>query len=189
MSCKLQKKKFSDYYDLNLLRVANLPIDCLIDQVTSKNLSEIGKTREQSGLWSLFYDVTPRIVQVFEREAMEHINTILKDVSLYGYLYFVADNKNHWYNAPLFDYEQFPLMSKRDCVMNKIRKMAEKFFKNGTMNFHATCLYLLYFYALLVNPHINWIIVDYIANGNRYHQFGTRLTGNMKTCVKKVWTA
>lgn len=188
MSCNLKKESFGDYYDLNLLSVANLPIDCLINQVVLKNLNEIGKTRTQSRIWNMFYDVTPRLVETFKREANDHIKTIKENVNVYGYFYFLTENKNFWYNTPHFDYEQFPLMVKKDCVLHSIRNIAEKFATRHTIEFDATCLYLLYFYALLANPHTNWITVDYLANGNRYHQFGTRLKGKMKTCIKKVWS-
>lgn len=188
MTCKLEKEHFDDYYDLKLLSQGNLPIDCLIDRVASQNLSEIGKTRSQSRIWSMFYDVTPNLVDAFQREARDHVKSVKENPSLYGYLYFVAENKSHWYNAPYFDYEQFPLMIKRKCVLNKIRKIAGEFSDPNTMDHDVACLYLIYFYALLANPHTNWITVDYIANGNRYHQFGTRLKGTMKTCVKKVWS-
>lgn len=188
MACKLEKERFESYYDLRLLSVANLPIDCLIDKVASKNLSDISKTRSQSRIWSMFYDVTPQLVKAFYREGHDHIKFIKEEPSLYGYLYFVADNINYWYNAPYFDYEQFPLMMKKQCVLKEIRKIAKQFSKPNTIEYDATCLYLIYFYALLANPHTNWITIDYIANGNRYHQFGTRLKGTMKTCMKKIWS-
>ena len=188
MSCKLEKKTFSEYYDLQLLSKANLPIDCLIHQVASKSLNEIGKMRSQSKIWNMFYDVTPELIETFKREGFDHIKTVKENPSLYGYMYFVEENKKYWYNVPHFEYEQFPLMIKRFCVLNKIRNLAKKISNPNTMEYDVTCLYLLYFYALLANPHTNWITMDYIANGNRYHQFGTRLKGKMKTCVKKIWT-
>lgn len=178
---------FKDYYDLNLLSCANLPIDSLIQQVVSKNLNEIGKMRSPSRTYDMFYDVTPELVDNFKREAIEHIKTIRDNPSLYGYLYFVVENQHYWYNAPHFNCNQFPFAGR--CVMNKICNMAKTLSKSHNLDYDATCLYLLYFYGLLANPHTNWITMDYLSNGNRYHKVGTRLQGKMKSCIKKIWTA
>lgn len=184
MSCKSKQEEF---YDLKLLGKAKLPIDTLIQKVLSKRTYEIGKLRTENVIWKKMYNVTPEFIDAFSREGKQHINEIKKNVSTYGYLYFVAEHSSQWHNAPHFDYKQFPLMKNRECVLSRIKKMAQSLTKENTNDFDATCLHLLYFYALLVNPSLNWITVDYLANGNRYHQFGTRLRGKMKTIVKKVW--
>lgn len=185
MSCKPQ---IQEYYDLKLLSLAHMPIDTLIRSVSSRNLSKLTRLRTSSRIWDTFYEVTPSVVDAFTEEGYDHISAIKQNSSVYGYLYFVAEHNGQWYNAAQFDYQQFPLMRNRDCVLRRIRKMAQSLSKPNTSEFDATCLYLLYFYALLVNPLSNWITIDYLANGNRYHQFGTRLKGKMKTIVKKVWT-
>lgn len=184
MSCRPQNQ---EYYDLKLLSLAHMPIDTLIRSVSSRNLSKLSRLRSPSRIWDTFYDVTPSVVDAFTQEGYDHISAIKRDSSIYGYLYFVAEHNGQWYNAAQFDYQQFPLMRNRDCVLHRIRKVAQSLSKPNTSEFDATCLYLLYFYALLVNPLSNWITIDYLANGNRYHQFGTRLKGKMKTIVKKVW--
>lgn len=184
MSCKLKREEF---YDLKLLQQAKLPIDTLIQTVASKRAYEIGQLRTESRIWKKMYDVTPDLLDVFEKEGRNHLKVIKENIGTYGYLYFVAEHSNQWYNAPHFDYQQFPLMKHRECVLSRVKKMAHTVAKENTNEIDATCLYLLYFYALLVNPSLNWITIDYLANGNRYHQFGTRLKGKIKTIVKKIW--
>lgn len=184
MSCQ---PKIEEYYDLKLLSLAHTPIDTLIRSVASKKLGELSRIRTPSRIWDKFYDVTPAVVDTFQGEGYDHIRHIRENLSVYGYLYFVAEHNGEWFNAAQFDYQQFPLMQNRECVLNRIRSIARKTSKSNTSEFDATCLYLLYFYALLVNPLSNWITMDYLANGNCYHQFGTRLKGKMKTIVKKVW--
>lgn len=184
MSCKSKREEF---YDLKLLGEAKLPIDTLIQKATSKRTYEIAQLRTESRIWKKMYDVTPAVIDTFVKEGKNHLKEIKGNVGTYGYLYFVAEHSSQWYNAPHFDYLQFPMMKNRDCVLSRIKKMAEMVAKENTNEYDATCLHLLYFYALLVNPSLNWITIDYLANGNRYHQFGTQLKGKMKTIVKKVW--
>lgn len=172
------------YYDLKLLKKANLPIDASIRKVYSKYSRELKNIRvENSTLWTHLYDVTPYLIDEFEHEGAKHVREVKSGSS--GYLYFVAKHAAHWYTAPHFDYRNFPLMRQREKVLSRVRSTAEKFASVNTIEFDATCLYLLYFYALLVNPDLNWITVDYLANGNRYHQHGTRLKGEMKSRVRK----
>lgn len=184
MACQLKREEF---YDLKLLKPAQLPIDTLIQKVVSKNTHEISQLRTESRIWKKMYDVIPALMDVFETVAKNHLKEIRANAGTYGYLYFVAEHSSQWYNAPHFDYQQFPLMKNRECVLSRVKKMAQTVARENTNEFDATCLYLLYFYTLLVNPSLNWITIDYLANGNRYHQFGTRLKGKMKTVVKKVW--
>lgn len=169
-------------YDLNLLSLAKLPIDSLVKPITMRSRSE-------NRMWKGLNDVTPEIVDGYARDAKRYVRQIKASPSVYGYLYFVAENSGQWHTAPHFDYMHFPLMKHQQCVLSRIKKLAlETGSKPNTNEMDATCLYLLYFYALLINPSLNWITVDYLSNGNRYHQFGTRLQGKMKVIHKKVWT-
>ena len=170
MSCK-------EYYDLKLLESSRLPIDDLIQTKASRNLIS------ESRIWKKMYDVTPDLIDAYEREGKEHIHQIREE----GYLYFIAKHSNQWFNAPHFDYAQFPLMSHREGVLQRIKKIARSFAKEHTVEYDATCLYLLYFFALIINPTLNWTTIDYLSNGNRYHPYGTRLKGKIQTTVTNVW--
>lgn len=175
-----------DNYDLKLLKGVSLPIDDLIRKVYCKNSTKI-RTAESNTLWKDFNDVTPRLVDEFKEEGEKHVKELRKDPETLGYLFLVAKYAGHWYTAPHFDYINFPLMRNRVKVLSQVRKIAEKLSHIYTAEYDAICLSLLYFYALLVNPNLNWITMDYLANGNRYHQYGTRLKGKMKTFIKKKY--
>lgn len=183
MSCGVE-----EFYDLKLLKAGAQPIDEIIRKVASLNFPKIANLRTPSRIWKTLYDVTPGLVDTFGKEGENHLRQIQAKIDTYGYLYFVAEHGREWYTAPHFDYWNFPLMSRRECVLNRIKKMALGVIPERTSKFDAACLYLLYFYALLANPSLNWITIDYISNGNRYHQHGTRLTGKMKTTIKKTYT-
>lgn len=181
MACRSKSEPF---YDLELLGVGKLPIDTLARSVSSHRAVRL---RSESRIWKGVYDVTPELVDAYASEARDHLKRIRDGLSVYGYLYFVAEHSREWYTAPHFDYLHFPLMKSRDCVLSRVQKMAQELTKPGTNSFDATCLYLLYFFALMANPTLNWITIDYLANGNRYHQYGTRLKGKMKIVTKRVW--
>lgn len=181
MTCKLKPELL---YDLELLGLGKLPLDTLARSVSSHKALGL---RSESRIWKGMYDVTPELVDAYASEGKDHLKQIRDSLSVYGYLYFVADHSREWYTAPHFDYAHFPLMKSRDCVLSRIRKMAEEQTRPNTNKFDATCLYLLYFFALMANPSLNWITIDYLANGNRYHQYGTRLKGRMKIVTKRVW--
>lgn len=182
-SCKW---KGGEFYDLKLLSLAQLPIDTLMKKTVDPR--KVAMYRTASTIWQGLYDVTPEIVHVFRKDAEDYVSRIRSKSSVYGYLYFVANHSAEWHTAPHFDYLNFPLMNGRTCVLGRMKEMAVGLgSKPNTSEYDATCLYLLYFFALLVNPSLNWITIDYLANGNRYHQFGTRLKGQMKTITKKVW--
>lgn len=182
-ACKLKKKPF---YDMALLSVAKLPIDGLMER--AKDARKVTMFRKESSIWKGLYDIDPDTVTAFADEARAYLKRVRAEKSAYGYLYFVAEHSADWHTVPHFDYLQFPLMQSRACTLNRVKELAQEFEpKKTSLEFDATCLYLLYFFALRVNPSLNWIMVDYLANGNRYHQFGTRLKGRMKVVTKKTW--
>ncbi len=173
------------YYDLELLKKAILPIDGLIQNAT-QNLS-FDYYLKPSIQYGMFNAVTPELVKDFRDQAEAHIMTILEDhktdTPQYSYLYLLVDQRSKLYNAPYFEYTKFPLV--RDDVFKEIRKIAKKYSKNNISHFEATCIYLLYFYALLVNRDSNWITIDYLSRGNKYHQHGTRLKRRLE--ASRMW--
>lgn len=185
MSCDSEIGK--QYYDLELLSKARLPIDNLVDRISSRNMSVIRDNRKKNVLWGMFYNITPALVDIFQQQARAHIKEILQNKDTYGYFYFLAENDPYWVHPPKFQYEDFPLMQNKDCIIPKIHNIAQCFAVPNTSHFYATCLYLMYFFSLLANPHTNWITIDYLAKGNNYHQFGTRLDRKMHTQIIKRW--
>lgn len=180
-TCASKKKPF---YDLTLLSKATLPIDHLMKK--PKDARKITMFRKESRIWKGLYDIEPDTVTAFADEARAYLKSIKADKE--SYLYFVAKHSADWHTVPHFDYIHFPLMQERTCVLNRVKDMAAEFEpKKTSLEFDVACLYLLYFFALRVNPSLNWVTVDYLANGNRYHSFGTRLKGRMRVVTKKTW--
>lgn len=167
------------FYDLDILRKQTLKIDRLIDFVATQNESKLSRLRVPSNVLRGFYIVTPELVNAFEKDGSAHVRHILDNRSEYGLLYDLVDHRDHLFNSLRFDYDNFPLVScdpaVKDDVLRRVQKTAAAFFKPDTLPFDATCLTLLYFYALLVNPEANWTILDHLSDGNKFHKYLTRL--------------
>lgn len=183
MSCH----KEDNFYDIELLNKANLPIDRLIQYISSGNMHRIRLLVNPNPIWKNFSNVTLNLVQTFENQAYAHVKHVKENISQYGYLYFISENNSEWFNAAHFEYEQFPLMTEKGKVLCAIRKIAQRLSTPGTHEFDATCLYLLYFYGLLANPHSNWITMDYLTNGNKHHQYGLKLEGKLIQSFQQKW--
>lgn len=175
------------YYDLELLNKARLPIDHLI-QTEIENLS-LTHYDKPAPMHPRFNAISLELVKDFRHNAESHIMAILddykSDAPMYSYLYYLVDHRYKLYNVVYFEYQNFPLIVERQKVLKEIRKIAKQYAKDQTQ-LDATCLYLIYFYALLVNRSSNWITMDYLSRGNKYHQHGTRLDRKMETTRKWV---
>lgn len=180
-----------EYYDLNLLSKGDIYIDKLIQRVSLNNSILLQHFRQPNRIWKEFFDITPKLVRAYSSKAYEHILHIKEDHKetnpKFDFLYFLSDENEKMYNSVYFNYENFPLMVEKDEVLNEIRKIAQKFSVPNTNEFDATCLYLIYFYACIINKDSNWITMDYITNGNKYHQYGTRLKREIETVTKRIW--
>lgn len=158
----------SDYYDLKVLQKCYMSIDSLIDYIVLQNPS-LRKYAHPNYIYPNFNNVTAKLILDFERLGEMHITHVLNNLRDYGFLYNLIDDSQ--FNAVEYDYKHFPFVSDRYAVLREIERIAEKFFQKHTLKFDATCLYLLYFFALLINNDANWIIMDYINNGNKYHKY------------------
>lgn len=156
------------HFDLRVLKQHDLNIDRLIQYVYMQNL-HLKKFFVKSHMYPEFNDITVQLVREFQKSAESHIKHVLLNSSDYGYLYKLIDEPQ--FNEVEFNYKYFPLISGRQQALTEIEKIADRFFEKGTIKFEATCLYLLYFFALLVNPHANWIMMDYLNFGNKFHQY------------------
>lgn len=122
-------------------------------------------------------------------EALPKFNAITLDLvndnDIYTYIKYYMDNiianrlsiliemassdKPLYYNI-FIDLRNFPLLEPTNAsdILKKIKKRASEFL---IKNKEVICLELLYCYGILINPDYNWIIMDYINQGNKYHQY------------------
>lgn len=155
-----------DYYDLELLKEAKRPIDELYKYVIFHN-NNLPKYYKQSSSFKQFNNITLQLVLDFKLLAKAHIEQLLSNKLEYGTLYHLKDV--YKFNSLYVEYENFPLIE--PDVMNEIKNMAKQFFRENSTSYNITCLELLYFFALIVNPSYNWITIDYLSQGNKSHQY------------------
>ncbi|MDI4567826.1 MAG: hypothetical protein E7Y34_01955 [Mycoplasma sp.] len=157
----------AEYYDISVLKTIQLPIDRLIRFVIGQN-PQLENYQATYRFLNLFFEITPRLVRDFQSQAVAHIRHVLDNMSQYGHLYLLIDQQP-LFNALEWNDEEFILSNEE--VLDPIRKMASQFFPKDSAHYHITCIYLLYFYALLANPKYTWITMDYLMHGNKYHQY------------------
>lgn len=155
-------KKNEEYFDLKFLSMSKRKVDNLIEETRFKfpNLKNYYK---RNHALKQFNDITLQLVEDFESYAKTYIQFLITNKNDYGILYLLAQNK--LFNLLYIEYITFPLidLKNKKVIIEKIEKIAQ--------NNKISCLELLYFFALLVNPNYNWITMDYIANGNKNHQY------------------
>lgn len=162
--------KNEDYYDLKVLEKTRRKIDGLIDYVVHQN-PQLSSYKVPSPTMSGMFNVTLALVKDFRCQVLSHIRHVLDNLSVYGNLYALA--KMDHFNTFEIEYTHFPLLCNRHEVLSKIEEYAQTFFPKDGIDFQVTCLYMLYFLGLLVNPKLNWTIMDYLTQGNCNHQYLT----------------
>lgn len=158
------------YFDLELLKKANRPIDELYQFVIYNN-NNLTKYYKKNTAFNQFNDITKQLVLDFKLSAKSHIENLINNTSKYGILYSLA--KVTKFNTLYIDYTTFPLIDQRDhdTIMNEIKNIANKFYAENTYLYNITCLELIYFFSVIVNPSYNWITMDYLSNSNKTHQY------------------
>lgn len=158
------------FFDVETLKCMKTEMDKLIDPIRYENHKKI-----QKFLTPTFHnlnDVTNDIVTEFQNEARSHVQYLLHNGYKLKTLYWLHDNIE-MFNKMEIDYQNFFLINQRNIISN-IEQMVTKYFfskKKDLLKFQITCLYLLYFYALLVNEDCTWILIDYLNVGNKHHQY------------------
>lgn len=165
-----ERKSDDDYFDLEILKESKIKIDHLIDFVRNENDKKINKMLIPSSTFENFNVITPHLTSQFKNEARSHIQHLLDNGKEYKTLFWFNDNIK-MFNKMEINYEEFILMHDKQNTLDVIERMALEFFPKGTLKFKITCLYLMYFYALLVNKDSTWILMDYLNFGNRNHQY------------------
>ena len=160
----------SDYYDLDNLKKMKTASDRMIDPIRFKNNKKIRQLQEQSVILKKFNVVTTNVIRYFESEAISYIKHLLNNGKRYKTLYWLDDNIE-MFNKIEIDYSNFVLMNDKKSVLSLIERKAKYFFEKDSLKFKITVLYLLYFYALIVNEDSTWILIDYLNLGNVHHQY------------------
>lgn len=174
------------FYDLEVLKYSNRPIDKLLEFLITHN-KNLHKYYKRNLAFQQFNNVTLQLVLDFSILAKSHIDELIHNPLQYGTLYSLA--KITKFNNMYIDYSIFPLIDqeKRDDIMKEINFLAMKFYPKNTLLYSITCLELLYFFALLVNPSHNWITIDYLSNGNKNHQYILNMETYYATCKTKYF--
>ncbi|KAG8172717.1 hypothetical protein JTE90_003906 [Oedothorax gibbosus] len=124
-----------------------------------------------------YHDITEDLVKDFKHYAISFMKRIQSDKPEYGYLYNIIDERNCLNHAVYLKWDEFPLL--RDQVLHEIEQISKLFADPPTEYSDATMLYLLTFYALLVNSeHSNWMIIEYLKNCNKDHQYAIHIDWN-----------
>ncbi|GBN13107.1 hypothetical protein AVEN_257688-1 [Araneus ventricosus] len=149
------------------LRQLMLPNDELIRRIRNKYQLDLS-TIPYSVYKPLRRQITlemvrnPQIVSA----AKEYITELLKDKQEYGYLYHLANQKLLIKFDVKFNPELAIECRRYEDVLNIIEKLAKEWFCKDTLMYEITRLELLYFFILLINENMNWIMVDYFLQGS-----------------------
>lgn len=166
MACQISSQP--EFYDLKVLKRQNLPLDRIVDYVAQKNERQL--RRYKTSKLNSFNIISEELVIDFKSEAVAHVRQIQNNRKEYGFLYNTIDDKDPMSHTVFIKYKEFPLVESFK-VIREIQNIAAQFYPKDTDYFDATCLYLLIFYALLVNRQANWVTIDYATHCNRNHQY------------------
>ncbi|GIY03991.1 uncharacterized protein CDAR_304841 [Caerostris darwini] len=151
-----------------------LPIDILKRRVASDaQLKNIVKSLRKPNLFKAFeFSVTLELVQneTVKKAAKTYIYRLLAEKEKFGYLYFLLNQRMAVPLDVQFNGELVIESENFDQVVETIEKMAQEFNCN-TRIFEVTCVELLYFFTMLVNPYVKWIAVDYALQCARTHAY------------------
>lgn len=155
------------------LKELRLPVDDLVDQTYRKE--DWGKIYGRPHGFKPHFRLVITLPMVQDERvrklARDYVSKLLQDREKFGYLYFLASKKlvvplNLQFSGELvIDESQFA------AVRKEIEDLARGFACPYSDTYAVTCLEILYFYTMLLNPHLNWITVDYLLRGNKSHDY------------------
>lgn len=158
------------YYDIEFLKKSKRNVDSLIENIRFQNPNLKNYYRKNNALRK-FNDITLQLVKDFKSYAESHVKFLMNNKQEYGILYLMAFSKQ--FNLVHIEYTNFPLISQKEKknIMKEIEEIAQTINNKNNLLYSITCIELLFFYALLVNPEYNWVIMDYISFANKNHQY------------------
>lgn len=174
--------------DTEYLRKLYLPVDELINlkfRPLFPNIAPYTKPHKTNSLKtsSLKSVVTlPFIKKVGRTIATDYIEHLKKDKEC-GFLYNLSSQKMI---IPLnIDFDDWHVLIdpwNTKHIIDEIDAIAKQCRCDSPITNDITRLELLYFYTLLLNPDLTWIVVDYLARGNRFHSYLISHPKRLKPC-------
>ena len=156
-----------------LKKTRRIHLDDLIDKEFRPYLKQLEKFTKCHKLKPFRSYVTLNLIHyVGENFAKKYISKLLNEQEKYGYLYYLH-HKNLKIPLDIRLNGSDLVLDNMDFnkIMYEINKIALYFFAPGDSRFNITRLELIYFYTLLINPYLNWITIDYLVKGNRFHSY------------------
>lgn len=177
-------------YDLQRLQNSYLPIDKLIYNYRLA-LIGIDKHKQYTKYNSnriLFhsYITLPFIQEPEIRSSINNYITALLIREECGYLFHLQNQK---LIIPLHLHFNAKLVIDPDNyseIINELTTLAKLFGNPCTSKIYEIALLeILYYLTILMNPHLNWITVDYVLRGNKTHDY---LISSKNRIIKKTWS-
>lgn len=111
--------------------------------------------------------------QKIRKRVEQYITDLLLYKEKYGFLYFLNTQKLLIPLHLIFNGELVIDPSQYIEIKNEIHTLASLFScpDKNIIFYKITLIEILYFLTILVNPHLNWITVDYILRGNKTHDY------------------
>lgn len=177
-------------YDLQQLQNSYLPIDKLIYE---HRLSLIGVNKHKhytkynpNRILFHSYVTLPFVKEPEIRSSITKYITALLIREDCGYLFYLNNQKliiplHLHFNAKLvLDPDKYTE------IMDELTTLAKMFGNSCTSKIYEIALLeILYYFTILMNPHLNWITVDYVLRGNQTHDY---LISSKKRIIKKTWS-
>jgi hypothetical protein len=104
-----------------------------------------------------------------KKAAREYIYKLLEDKKKLGFLYYLNNQKLVVQLDLNFNGELIIESNQYEKVIEEMDEIARAFACSGTSFYEITRIEILYFYTMLLNPHLNWIYIDYLLRCNRAH--------------------
>lgn len=176
-------------YDLQQLENSYLPIDKLIYNFRLQLLG-INKhkrySKENPHHIPFHSYITLQFIKQPEiRNSINQYITSLMMRTDCGYLFHLNNQKlivplSLQFNAKLIlDPEHYTEIS------NELSILASLFAKCTTDMYKIVLLEILYYLTILINPHLNWITVDFVLRGNETHDY---LIAFKNHIINKTWS-
>lgn len=164
--------------DLQQLENSYLNIDALVNEYR-RSLGDIYKhmhmTKYNRNKIIFHSYITLALVQdkKIKKSVEQYITDLLTYKEKYGFLYFLNTQKLLIPLHLVFNGELVIDPSQYTEIKNEIYSLASLFScpDKDIVFYKITLIEILYFLTILVNPHLNWITVDYILRGNKTHDY------------------